>query len=311
LTKIIIDTDIGDDVDDALALAFALRCPELNILGVTTVYKNTALRAELAAKLLALYGRSDIPAVQGITQPLARKVDENEIPAQCSVLEDSCHNRADQFAPDFIVSTAMRNPGLNIVTLGPLSNLAACIQKAPEVMKNCRLTIMGGMTQNAFPEGNISSDPEAAKIVFESGIPISMLGLDVTLKCSLSFDGIAKIRDRGLMETDLLYKLIHIWKQETLTNIYRAWGNPPPVDGEYSTGMHDPMTIAFEALPSLFKTKSTLIAVETAGEYTRGITVERMNVFNRQPYGYNTNLVTDVQREKFMELFLNRILRKE
>lgn len=75
MTKIIIDTDIGDDVDDALALAFALRCPELDIMGVTTVYKNTALRAELAAKLLAIYGRCDIPVVQGVAQPIGRKVD--------------------------------------------------------------------------------------------------------------------------------------------------------------------------------------------------------------------------------------------
>lgn len=177
-------------------------------------------------------------------------------------------------------------------------------------MKCCSLTIMGGMTQSAFPEGNIASDPEAAKIVFQSGIPISMLELDVTLKCSLSFDGVAKIRDRGLMETDLLYKLIHIWKKETLTPIYKAWGSPPPVDGEYTTGMHDPMTVAFAASPFLFKTKSTLIAVETAGEYTRGVTVERINVFNEQSLGFNTNLVVDVQREKFMELFLNRILEK-
>lgn len=308
MTKIIIDTDIGDDVDDALALAFALKCPEIDILGITTVYKNTALRAELAAKLITLYGRSDIPVVKGVTQPIVGNVDENEIPAQCSILNKPFHNTNGKLAPEFIVDTVKKNRDLNIVTLGPLSNIASCIQIAPDVMKKCSITIMGGMTQNAFPEGNISSDPEAAKIVFQSGIPISMLGLDVTLKCSLPFESIAKIRDRSLLQTDLLYKLIHIWKEETLTPIYKAWDVLPPADGAYTTGMHDPMAIAFVAMPSLFKTKMTLIAVETAGEYTRGVTVERLNVFNGQPLGYNTNLVIDVQKEKLMKLFLHRIL---
>src|SRR5690625_452156 len=144
MQKIIIDTDIGDDIDDALALALVLNSPELEVVGITTVFKNTKIRTQLTLGLLEAYGKSDIPVATGIGRPIFEKVDVNEIPVQWSkdypLIEENC----DLHAVDLILQLIEKHPDVKLIAIGPLTNIAAAYMKNPELMKSVEVVIMAG-----------------------------------------------------------------------------------------------------------------------------------------------------------------------
>jgi purine nucleosidase len=309
IRKVIIDTDIGDDIDDALAIALALKSPEIELVGITTVYKNTELRKQLALKLLKIYGRSDIPAAAGIGMPLINRVDCTSVPCQFEAVEELIEDICSMNAVDFIIDSLRNNNNITIITIGALTNLAAAIIKEPEIMKKANLVMMGGIVTNPYPEGNINTDPEAARIVFESGMAITMVGLDVTLKCSMNEEHVRKLFESRDSRHQFLSRLIKIWNVKYLVPILRGWGME--IDEEKfqaSPALHDVLAVGFLIGSTLFKTRPAKILVETRGEYTRGVTVESINVFNGKANGYNADVCIDVDAERFLELIIERII---
>ena len=180
---IILDTDIGTDVDDIFALVLLARSPALDLVGVTTVYGDTGLRTRICRYVLDTLGQPSIAAVPGErTTHADRDVwwaghEGLGIPG----LND-LQIAGDESAPDYLIRQAQRYDGrLEIAAIGPLTNIAVAIQRDPAFASRIHhLWIMGGAFAVDRAEHNIKCDPEAARIVFDSGIPITLAGLDVT-----------------------------------------------------------------------------------------------------------------------------------
>jgi purine nucleosidase len=195
---ILLDTDIGDDIDDALALTVVLNSPELELVGVTTVFRDAPRRAILARQLLDMGGRGDVPAVAGCSEPLFPSWDKfpggKSLGRQFEALDDSLQwtdtNRAVEFIIDKVRDFASRGERLTLVPIGALTNLALAFLWAPDIIPQCRVVLMGGKWGSKFAEPdaewNILCDPEAAALVFRSGVDLTMVGLDVTMQCVLS-----------------------------------------------------------------------------------------------------------------------------
>ena len=285
---IIIDTDIGDDIDDALAIAYALCSEELNVRAITTVFGNVQTRTRLALKLLKVYHRTDIPVATGLGKPLLGK-QTDRVPNQATVLSsgEALPQPSTQGAVDLIVSTVMASEQeITIIPIGALTNIAAALIKEPRLVKKARFVIMGGVASEQKAEYNIACDPEAARIVFDSGARITMVGLDVTMKCRLTGEDVLLLRDHGSDTTDLLYRMIEAWQGG------RA---------QYPI-LHDPLAVAVAFDPSLVETVSRTVHVEVRGEFSRGFTV----ISDRGPRGVEVCL--DVDAPRFVASFMERIL---
>ena len=182
---VILDTDIGTDVDDLLALVFMAKAPELRLEGVTTVHGNTLLRAKIARVACQKLGIPDLPVVPGMSETLSGHPifwpghEGENIPG----IEDASVETS-RSAQQFMFDLSEKYPGeLEILAIGPLTNLAQAISEFPQFGSRLkRLYLMGGTYWADYPEHNIEMDVVAAKRVFESGIPITAIGLDVTLK---------------------------------------------------------------------------------------------------------------------------------
>ena len=295
---IIIDTDIGDDIDDAFALAFALNSPELNLKAVTTVFGNVEVRTKLALKLLKTFGRDDVPVATGVGKPFFERTYRldrylgAEVPRQAVVLveDEPLSKPHPMHAVDLIISTVMDSKNeVTIIPVGALTNIATCIIKEPKLVEKTKLVIMGGSVSNWFrlsvsrAEHNIRCDPEAARIVFESGIPITMVGLDVTMKCILSEEQVENIRKRELATTNLL------------SDMTVGWGGKRVI-------LHDPLAVAVSFDPTLTKTQPRLVNVVTTGK-ARGITLASES---ETP---NAQVCIDVDFNRFVSMFMKRILK--
>lgn len=255
-TKLILDTDIGTDVDDAWALALCLASPEIDLIGVTLVHADLDTRAKIALKMLKLAGRTDVPVYKGISLPLTD--------GQCvywpghegtgTDFSDIEGLSAKDGAVDFILDTVKANPGdVVIAPIGPMTNIGAAIRRDPETMSKVkRFAIMGSSyegdgRENARIEHNIRCDPDAAKIVFESGIPATVVGLNVTGRVVIRRDDLQPIKD-----TPFGGYLSAMTEQ-----LYGIWGR----DYAY---MHDPLAIATEVDRSVVTTRK--MTAEPIGE---------------------------------------------
>jgi purine nucleosidase len=186
---VIIDTDIGDDVDDAFAVGLALSSPELKILGITSAWGDTTLRARLLDRLLCETGRSDIPVAAGV---------EKHAPGQAAFTQRRWAERQPlkphPAAVDFLLEQIKQHPGeITLIGIAPLTNLGVAIQRDPATFRKLkRIVIMGGSVHRGYdspsylpakppdPEYNIAMDPEAARAVFNSGVPLYIMPLDAT-----------------------------------------------------------------------------------------------------------------------------------
>lgn len=241
--KYVIDTDIGDDVDDAFAVMLAAKS-EMDVLGVTTVFRNAKQRAQMTQYLLRLIGRGDIPVYAGVDRALIQKI-ENLLPRE--MIEEEMkngHYTLPQYAEemssekvrtenavDFLIGAAEKyGKDLTIVAIGPLTNMAIAIRKAPEAMSRiAELRLIGGNYLQRKPEWNVACDPEAARIVFTSGIPVKAIGIDTTMRCPLSDERMEKLRSLGNESANLICDMIRRWTAH--------YGYERPV-------MHDPLAIA-------------------------------------------------------------------
>lgn len=258
MRKILIDTDIGGDVDDALALALALNSPgQLEIAGITNVYLANAWRAGVTKRVLKVYGREEIPVCTGAEKPLIGWWDENRIPNSSP---DYGEFRGEKLphASDFIIRMAEQEEDLTLVAIGPMTNIGLALAKAPHIASRLRIVMMGGQVTKAHPEWNIVCDPEAARIVFESGVPIHMIGLDVTNRCQFTREEVDEVKAAGNAHTELLGEMMEIFIQN--------FG--------YLPILHDPLAMATLLWEDLVTFEEKKILIETAGQYTRGLTVD-------------------------------------
>jgi purine nucleosidase len=223
-TKIIIDTDIGDDVDDAFAVGLALTSPELEILGITTAWGDTQLRARLVDRLLAETGSAGIPVAEGI------RTQSKAVFSQARWAQAGPPAKPHPPAVDFLLDSIRKNPaGITLVAIGPLTNIGAAIDRDAATFKKLqRVVLMGGSIHKGYgdlgytpdrglqPEYNIYSDVPAAQKLFASGVPIFMMPLDST-QLKLDEEKRALLFRQGTPLTDALTLMYHEWGQQTPT----------------------------------------------------------------------------------------------
>ncbi|MDN5969159.1 MAG: pyrimidine-specific ribonucleoside hydrolase RihA [Enterobacterales bacterium] len=303
---IILDCDPGHD--DAIALILALASPELELKAVTTSAGNQTPEKTLrnALRILTLLQRSDIPVAGGAVKPLMREL----------IIADNVHGESGldgpelpepNFAPqqcnavELIAKTLRESKEpMTIVATGPLTNIALLLTSHAELQpKIARIVIMGGAAGlgNWTPaaEFNIYVDPEAAEIVFQSGLPIVMAGLDVTHRAQIMSEDIERFRLLGnpvaAVVADLLDFFMEYHKQE-------KWGFQ-------GAPLHDPCTIAWLIKPSMFTCVERWVGVETQGKYTQGMTVvDYYGLTNNAP---NTTVMMDIDRQAFVDLLVERV----
>ncbi|MCD6551713.1 nucleoside hydrolase [Thermotoga sp.] len=297
-SKILIDTDIGSDVDDAIAVTLALKSSELEVVGITTVYGDTLLRARIALKLLKLIGTDHVPVAAGIEKPLLRERDvwwTGHEGKGILTEEDEELKPIEKHAVDFIIEKIMENPReITLVTIGPLTNIATAIIKEPKIIENVKeIVMMGGVARifkNAlnlpYIEHNIKCDPEAASVVFNSGIPITMVGLDVTMRVPINRSHLEKIRRVGTPLSEVLVRLIEIW-----------WDF---LKFDFSC-MHDPLAVSYCIKPEFLKTINCKVLVETKGKYTPGLTIVIPDENS------NIKVAYDVDEKVFLKFLMSKI----
>ncbi len=290
---IIFDTDIGDDIDDALALALALQSPELDVRGVTTVIDDVELRTRLAWKQLGIYGRRDIPLAAGASEPLLDRVWNNKS-RQYEVLTaaDEFPPAARKHAAEFIVETLMGSTvKITLVPVGPLTNIALALKMEPRIRQKIeRIVLMGGSFFPPRAEYNILRDRVAAEIVFRSGVPITAVGLDVTEKCKLEGKDLDRLRASNNPASQFVVHLIELWQDGKA--------------GRYPT-LHDPLAVAATLRSTLIETRIGDVQVETASPLTFGTTV--FTPSEKLEHQASTQVARDVTVRAFLDLFVERL----
>lgn len=308
-TKVILDLDTG--IDDALALAYALGSPELEVIGVTGTYGNvlveTGVRNALA--ILELFGRSDIPVYAGI--PHARARDSFEVLEISgfihgvngigeAVLPEPAVQAAEGDAVAFLVESVREHGGdLVIVPTGPSTTIAAAIEVDPYFAEHARIVMMGGALSvpgNVRPwaEANVNQDPEATDLLFRSAQDVTMIGLDVTLQTLLTVAETTVWRDLGTTGGDFL---------ADATDYYiRAYETTAPNLG--GCGLHDPLAVAVAVDPSLVTCLDINLKVDLEGE-TRGRTIGDPDRLNDPVKTARVAVAVDVER--FLAEFMQRL----
>jgi len=271
--RVIIDTDPG--VDDALALLLAMRSPELKIEGITAVAGNVPLELTLpnALRMVEIAGRADIPVAAGAKGPLLRRLvtatyahGENGLGG--AVFPEPKRTPVTEPAAEFIRKTVRAYPSeITLLTIGPLTNVAAALNSDKELAGLVRsLVMMGGSLSggNITPaaEFNVYVDPEAARIVFQSGIPITMVGLDVTRKTSLTDD---HVRVLEAAQNPVSQAAALIARNAINHNRERGFLVGP--------NMHDSLAVAGFLDPAILQLQDYYVDVETTGELTAGETL--------------------------------------
>jgi purine nucleosidase len=305
--KIIIDTDPGQD--DAAAIMLALGSPELDILGITTVAGNVplALTSRNARIILEFCARPDVKVFAGADKPVARPlITAEHVHGKTGLdgpeLHDPHMPLQEQHAVDFIIETLRREPAgtVTLCTLGPLTNIATALEKAPEIAGRVRELVMmgGGFFEggNITPaaEFNIYVDPEAAAAVFKSGIPIVMMPLDVTHKVLTLKSRVAKLREIGSRPAIALVEMLDFFERFDIEK-YGSDGGP----------LHDPTVIAYLLKPELFSGRDCNVEVETASPLTVGMTVvDWWQVTGRK---HNARVMKDVDADGFFALLTERV----
>ncbi len=306
--KIIIDTDPGQD--DAVAILLALASPEeLEVLGITAVAGNVPLplTQKNARIICELAGRPDMRVFAGCDSPIRRKlVTAEHVHGKTGLdgpqLADPVMPLQDQHGVDFIIETLRREPAesVTLCPLGPLTNVAVAFQKAPDIIARVRqIVLMGGAyfeVGNITPaaEFNIYVDPEAAEIVFKSGVPLVVMPLDVTHKALTNRARIEGFRAMGTEPGRMVAEWTDFFERFDMQK-YGSEGAP----------LHDPCVIAYLLKPGLFTGRHINVEIETQSELTLGMTVaDWWGVTKRAP---NAMFIGGIDADGFYELLIERI----
>lgn len=269
-TPVVLDCDPGQD--DAMAILLAAR--HLDLVGITTVHGNQSLGkvTHNARAVLALAGREDIPVHAGADRPLVGTprhgaaihgesgLDGADLPAPSVPTED-------QHAVAFLSASAREHGRLTVVAVAPLTNLATALRDDPGLAEHLEaIHVMGGAMAggNVTPvaEFNVFADPEAARIVFRSGVPIRMCGLDITRQAQVGAPEIARVRANGNRVSSVCADLLSFYV-----------GRVGALTGAPSAALHDPVAVAWLIDTSLVTAVAAHVDVELRGELTRGMTV--------------------------------------
>ncbi|NVM74653.1 inosine-uridine nucleoside N-ribohydrolase [Duganella sp. SG902] len=290
--KVIVDMDIGDDIDDAFALGLLLQSPDIEIVGITTAWGDTALRAQLLERMLRETGHSRIPVAQGIPtkdnpQPFtqARYAQRGKLPAKLDAI-------------DFMLDQFKRNPGqVTLLALGPLTNVGAAIQRdAAAFGKVKQVALMGGSVRSGYSksqyvparpvdkEYNIVSDIGAAQTLFTSGVQIVMMPVDST---QIRLDEVERtaLLGHGSPVTDQLALLYHQW-----INAYQPWSSNTP-------SLFDVVPVAWMIDPSVCPLSPLRIVVDNEG-YTR-----------ERPGTPNARVCLTSDQKRFFHVLMPRMLK--
>ena len=283
--KVVIDTDIGDDIDDVFAVALALSSPDLEILGITTAWGDTQLRARLVDRLLCETGMENIPVLAGIPT-------ESRVPLDHRRWAERFPKPEKPYPPavDFILEQIHRYPNqITLLAIAPFTNVGALIERDPETVRKLkRIVIMGGSvyrgyndysyTPNHHPDAeyNIASDVPAARRMFAAGIPLYVMPLDST---QIKLDETRRqiIFQQSTPLTDALTLLYHQWGQLTPT-------------------LFDPAAIAFAISPEICPTTKMRLEIDDKG-FTRPA-----------PGAINAEVCLNSKSDDFFQLYMTRVL---
>jgi len=318
--KIILDTDPG--TDDAMALMLALNSPELDVRAITVVPGNVTAQQGLenALRMVSLANRCDIPVAAGAQHPLLQKLitaqfwhGKNGL-ANIELPPSKCHVDP-RFGPDLIIEMVHAAPHeITLVPVGPLTNIALAVEKDPSIVPLVKeVILMGGSISggnvNAAAEANIYNDPEAARIVFDAGWPLTMVGLDVANKTLFTKKHLDQLSQTHGPINDFIVKITSF-----LIDLSAKYGWE-------GTAMYDPLAVGVAIDSTLVTAPAMHVDVETRGEFTRGETVANRqgyierNVLHGDHYEIegadkvepNAKVCTEVDANRFLEMFVSRI----
>lgn len=297
MIPIIIDTDPG--IDDAIALALAIKCENLDIKLVSTVSGNVGIEntTRNALDLLEYFGRPDIKVAKGSSRPLISEfVDGSSyhgFGGLGNVKLPESKNKAIENAIFQMKETILNNKEkISIVALGPLTNISLLLKVYPEVKNNIsNIVLMGGAlargNMSPLVEFNIGADPEAAKIVFNSDIPLAMLGLEMADNARINEDDLKNIDNKI---GKFCYKILSDYKGGK--------------EGKMAS-IYDATAIAYISNPSLFEVKKVFVDIETKGEYTRGASIVDLNgVYGKKA---NTIVAVKIYENKFRKWLIEKL----
>ena len=300
--NIIIDTDPG--IDDAFAMAYAFNEEKFNILGITTVSGNNGLeRVTKNALKIVKFFKKDIKVYEGEARPLVRKPEIGG--GGChgddglgGVGEKLPFGKAEKIhGVDFIIDMAEKYDDLVIVAIGPLTNLARAIEKNPKAMKRVKEVVsmgggigLGNVTD--YAEFNYWADPEAAKLVFDFGLPITMVDLNATKSSYLSVEDFERMRDTKTEVGELLYEM-----QKIYTKFYNGWHN---ING---SRIHDLLAMVIAAEPAIgigrYGKVNVAIDDPRRGETTAEFTADLKNAY----------IVENVDYKGYKDLFFEKVFK--
>lgn len=283
--KVILDTDIGGDIDDAWALAFVISHENFEPLGITITDGNTPARARIACKMLHLTGRRDLPVAVG------RKTNDG-FDFQFAWAEDfGARKPIEQPAADFIVETIKRHPGeVTLIAVGPLQNVADALRKEPNLgnyvkrvvlMSGCVYGRAGG--QPVIPEWNVVASTKDSQVVYGTDLPLTIVPLDSTTHVQLKQEERERVRGYRSPLT------------RSLEALYRLWLSSP----QSRMTLHDQLAVAETASPGTFfgKKETVPLIVDDKG-YTR---VDREK-------GKPVSVCLEPKRDEFMEFYISQLV---
>lgn len=297
--RVVLDCDPGHD--DALAIVLAARHPGIDLRAITTVAGNQTLAKTTlnARRMCTVAGIVGVPIAAGCERPLVQE----------AVIAEGIHGETGLDGPDFpeptveadprgaleVAGEVLREP-TTIIATGPLTNVATLLQRQTENVQ--RVVLMGGSTGrgNMAPlaEFNVLADPEAADVVFRSGVPITMCGLDVTHQALATDEVLRRIAAKDSPLARVCHQLLTFF-----AGTYRE------VFGFEAPPVHDPVAVAAVIDPTIISVRSVNVEIELTGTYTRGATVVDLHgVTGRRP---NAEVATELDVERFWDLMIDAI----
>lgn len=319
--KVIIDSDYGTYYDDAFALLYAVQNDDLDILAVNSSYADTKLRARIAKKLLRVSGREEIPVYAGIPGSMSGGDYmfgfEGENILTDEDLQDPTLEPEKISADDAIIEIVKKYPGeVTIITTGTVTNVAAAVIKAPEIVDLVKeVIIMGGVIvpikdekgvmRSPVEEYNLNNDTYAAQVVWDSGLNITLVPIDVTLRVPLEEEQIERIKSSNSPVAKQVAAIIDVWpKQEYI--IYTSVGIPTEFTGLW---LHDPLTIGVARDRSFITEARFHVDLEFAQTVVLRDMLIRDDILRTIPKkkAPNMNVAIDVDHERFTEDFTTAI----